>query len=52
MTTVKVSKNELAKLVRTAGRITPAKSTTPILTMFLVQVKDSVLTLTSVSTRR
>lgn len=49
MTTVKVSKNELAKLVRTAGRITPAKSATPILTMFLVQVKDSVLTLTSAS---
>lgn len=49
MTIVKVSKNELAKLVRTAGRITPAKSTTPILTMFLVQVKDSVLTLTSAS---
>lgn len=49
MTTVKVSKNKLAKLVRTAGRITPAKSTTPILTMFLAQVKDSVLTLTSAS---
>ena len=49
MTTVKVSKNELAKLVRTAGRNTPQKTTTPILTMFLAQVKDSVLTLTSAS---